>query len=116
MRLRAKLQLKVGTAGLLIGLVVSTFISAGYLRAGASSNEEKSKASESSPALSAHPSAASSAKQEALGKFQNTPQDPGLISGMKQLTFQGPRSGEGYFSRVGRHLIFQSERQSGNPF
>ncbi len=43
-------------------------------------------------------------------------QDPGLISGMKQLTFEGPRAGEGYFSADGKKMIFQSERNAGNPF
>lgn len=38
------------------------------------------------------------------------------ISKSKQLTFVGPRSGEGYFSRDGKKMIFQSEREAGNPF
>ncbi|MEE3326082.1 MAG: M28 family peptidase [Myxococcota bacterium] len=32
------------------------------------------------------------------------------------MSFEGRRSGEGYFSRDGRRLIFQSEREPGNPF
>ena len=39
-----------------------------------------------------------------------------FISNVRQLTFQGKRAGEGYFSRDGQRLIFQSERQSDNPF
>ena len=39
-----------------------------------------------------------------------------FLSNVRQLTFEGRRSGEGYFSRDGRHLIFQSEREPGNPF
>lgn len=39
-----------------------------------------------------------------------------LIGPPRQITFEGPRSGEGYFSRDGRYMIFQSERQEGNPF
>lgn len=35
---------------------------------------------------------------------------------MKPLTFEGGRSGEGYFSRDGKKMIFQSERAPGNPF
>ena len=35
---------------------------------------------------------------------------------MRQLTFDGKRSGEGYFSRDGRAMVFQSEREPGNPF
>ncbi len=39
-----------------------------------------------------------------------------LISNARQLTFVGPRSGEGYFSADGKKMIFQSEREPGNPF
>jgi Tol biopolymer transport system component len=39
-----------------------------------------------------------------------------LLSQVRQLTFVGRRAGEGYFSRDGRKLIFQSEREPGNPF
>lgn len=34
----------------------------------------------------------------------------------RQLVFEGRRSGEGYFSRDGRRLVFQSEREESNPF
>ncbi len=34
----------------------------------------------------------------------------------RQLTFSGKRAGEGYFSKDGKRLIFQSEREEGNPF
>jgi Tol biopolymer transport system component len=39
-----------------------------------------------------------------------------VISQARQLTFDGPRAGEGYFSRDGHYMIFQSERHEGNPF
>ncbi len=39
-----------------------------------------------------------------------------FVSSPRQLTFSGKRAGEGYFSRDGRQLIFQSEREEGNPF
>lgn len=39
-----------------------------------------------------------------------------LISSSRQITFVGPRSGEGYFSADGQKMIFQSEREPGNPF
>ncbi len=39
-----------------------------------------------------------------------------LLSGVRQLTFEGRRAGEGYFSRDGTKLVFQSEREPGNPF
>lgn len=39
-----------------------------------------------------------------------------FLTEIRQLTFEGKRAGEGYFSRDGRHLIFQSEREPDNPF
>ena len=39
-----------------------------------------------------------------------------LLSGTRQLTYDGKRSGEGYFSPDGKALIFQSERDESNPF
>lgn len=39
-----------------------------------------------------------------------------LLTNIRQLTFEGKRSGEGYFSADGSKLIFQSEREPDNPF
>jgi Tol biopolymer transport system component len=39
-----------------------------------------------------------------------------LLSKTRQLTFEGRRAGEGYFSRDGSQLVFQSEREPANPF
>jgi Tol biopolymer transport system component len=39
-----------------------------------------------------------------------------LVSAARQITFEGPKSGEGYFSADGKKMIFQSERYPGNPF
>ncbi|MEQ9410821.1 MAG: M28 family peptidase [Fuerstiella sp.] len=39
-----------------------------------------------------------------------------LISRTRQLTYEGRRAGEGYFSADGRQMVFQSERYEGNPF
>ena len=39
-----------------------------------------------------------------------------FLSKPRQLIYEGRRSGEGYFSPDGRALIFQSEREPGNPF
>jgi hypothetical protein len=39
-----------------------------------------------------------------------------FISNPRQLIYEGKRSGEGYFSSDGKMLIFQSEREEGNPF
>ena len=39
-----------------------------------------------------------------------------LLSHVRQLIFAGRRSGEGYFSADGKQMVFQSEREPGNPF
>ena len=39
-----------------------------------------------------------------------------FISNARQLTFEGKRSGEGYFSADGQKMVFQSEREADNPF
>src|SRR6202040_2630181 len=38
------------------------------------------------------------------------------LSRIRRLTVEGRRSGEGYWSPDGRRLVFQSEREQGNPF
>ena len=43
-------------------------------------------------------------------------QEARFISNPRQLILEGKRSGEGYFSPNGKQLIFQSEREPGNPF
>ena len=43
-------------------------------------------------------------------------QEARFINNARQLIFEGRRSGEGYFSPDGNKLIFQSEREAGNPF
>ena len=47
--------------------------------------------------------------EEAKGEAQ-------FLKRVRQLTLEGRRSGEGYFSQDGRDIIFQSEREAGNPF
>jgi len=39
-----------------------------------------------------------------------------FLTGVRQLTYEGRRAGEGYFSPDGTQLVFQSEREAGNPF
>jgi Tol biopolymer transport system component len=39
-----------------------------------------------------------------------------FIERSRQLTFEGARAGEGYFSPDGSRMVFQSEREPGNPF
>jgi Tol biopolymer transport system component len=43
-------------------------------------------------------------------------QEARFIANARQLIFEGRRSGEGYFSPDVGKLIFQSEREAGNPF
>ncbi len=39
-----------------------------------------------------------------------------FLGNIRQLTFDGIRAGEGYFSRDGKSMVFQSERDKDNPF
>src|SRR6476620_4621272 len=39
-----------------------------------------------------------------------------FLSRIRRLTVEGRRAGEGYWSRDGKKLVFQSEREPGNPF
>src|SRR5712671_3704512 len=55
-------------------------------------------------------SVASQAPQPA----SNTERD--FLSRIRRLTVEGKRAGEGYWSPDGARLVFQSEREPGNPF
>lgn len=39
-----------------------------------------------------------------------------FLSRIRRLTVEGRRAGEGYFSPDGKEMVFQSEREPGNPF
>ena len=39
-----------------------------------------------------------------------------FLSRIRRLTVDGKRAGEGYWSPDGKRLVFQSEREPGNPF
>ncbi|MFO0428007.1 MAG: M28 family peptidase [Planctomyces sp.] len=39
-----------------------------------------------------------------------------FLRNIRQMTFEGRRAGESYFSADGRKMVFQSEREPGNPF
>src|SRR5712672_1699169 len=43
-------------------------------------------------------------------------QERDFLSRIRRLTVEGKRSGEGYWSPDGKKLVFQSEREPGNPF
>ena len=46
----------------------------------------------------------------------NSVEETRFLSNIRQLTYDGKRAGEGYFSEDGTALIFQSEREQDNPF
>ncbi len=43
-------------------------------------------------------------------------QESNFLSRIRRLTVDGKRAGEGYWSPDGKRLVFQSEREPGNPF
>jgi Tol biopolymer transport system component len=45
-----------------------------------------------------------------------TYQERDFLTRIRRLTVEGRRAGEGYFSPDGKRLVFQSEREPGNPF
>ena len=50
------------------------------------------------------------------GAGEDAAQESRFLANARQLVFEGKRNGESYFSPDGRLLIFQSERETGNPF
>jgi Tol biopolymer transport system component len=52
----------------------------------------------------------------ASGTGQEGGSEASFITNVRQVTFEGRRAGEGYFSPDGSLMIFQSEREPGNPF
>ena len=50
-------------------------------------------------------------KQSVPGAQERT-----FLSRVRRLTVEGKRAGEGYWSPDGKRLVFQSEREEGNPF
>jgi Tol biopolymer transport system component len=43
-------------------------------------------------------------------------QEQDFLTNIRQLTTEGRRAGEGYWSPDGKRIVFQSEREPGNPF
>lgn len=56
------------------------------------------------------------AGDEAAGEDAPTHDESDLLDGVRQLIFEGKRSGEGYYSADGSAMIYQAEREDGNPF
>src|SRR4030095_5395203 len=47
---------------------------------------------------------------------QGSSQERDFLTRIRRLTVEGRRAGEGYWSKDGTKLVFQSEREPGNPF
>src|SRR5882672_11409622 len=43
-------------------------------------------------------------------------QERDFLTRVRRLTVEGRRAGEGYWSPDGKRIVFQSEREPGNPF
>jgi len=115
-------------AALRIGVVVCV----GAFLGACGSREEAQEASDAQPVAAGEqaPQAASNphADPHALPGSSENPHGGGAkpaeksgppavgLSNIKQFTFGGRRTGEGYFSSDGRSIVFQSEREPGNPF
>ncbi len=54
--------------------------------------------------------------QDSVEKIASDATETRFLAEVRQLTLDGRRSGEGYFSADGKRMVFQSERQSDNPF
>src|SRR6476620_434986 len=48
--------------------------------------------------------------------IEATYEERDFITRIRRLTIEGRRAGEGYWSPDGKRLVFQSEREPGNPF
>ncbi len=62
------------------------------------------------------PPVAAQAKPGASAPAIAGPDESSFLTGARQITFDGLRSGEGYFNADATRMVFQSERESGNPF
>jgi Tol biopolymer transport system component len=51
-----------------------------------------------------------------LSQQPSSYQERDFLTRVRRLTVEGRRAGEGYWSSDGKRLVFQSEREAGNPF
>src|SRR5687767_9255279 len=56
------------------------------------------------------------AGQAAVERSSEGAAEVDFLSRVRRLTIEGRRAGEGYWSPDGQRLVFQSEREPGNPF
>lgn len=66
--------------------------------------------------LAGLPQSSSMAQQTPEQEIPKPKPEQTLISSVRQLTLDGRRSGEGYYNLSGSKMVFQSEREKGNPF
>ena len=97
------------------------FLAATSVLSGCHESPSKTAQQEKLPApVPAHAAKLPSDKDQAPKPLRSAPkrrdQETVLLSDIHPLTLAGRRSGEGYFSRDGRRMVFQSERKKGNPF
>ncbi len=52
----------------------------------------------------------------AVAQQGTPPKESDFLSRIRRLTVEGRRAGEGYWGPDGQRLVFQSEREPGNPF
>jgi Tol biopolymer transport system component len=60
--------------------------------------------------------ASTSALRATADKQTQAPTERDFLSRVRRLTVDGKRAGEGYWAPDGKRLVFQSEREAGNPF
>ncbi len=89
---RRRLQRASGLVGVILGLIGLALLAATWLPNSASSRA---------------PASAATALTDQEIFFTSLPQ---------QMVLAGRRSGEGYFSADGRYMVYQAEREPGNPF
>jgi Tol biopolymer transport system component len=63
-------------------------------------------------AVAVTPVAGGATHQDAAATYQ----ERDFLTRVRRLTVEGRRAGEGYWSPDGKRLVFQSEREPGNPF
>jgi Tol biopolymer transport system component len=51
-----------------------------------------------------------------VGQTATPNEERSFLSRIRRITVEGKRAGEGYWSPDGKRLVFQSEREPGNPF
>ncbi len=57
-----------------------------------------------------------SGNQAPASELQPSADESRFLSRVRRLTYEGRRAGEGYFAADGSAIVFQSEREPGNPF